>query len=219
VIAIVQFAGAQGVQVTAQRTGHHAEPLAANDDVILVKTDALQGVEIDVERVARVRSGAKWGNVVPRASELGLAALHWSTPDVSVAGYSLGVGIGWYARKLGLSSNSVTAIELVTPDRGFRRVDHQHEPDLFSALRGGGGNFGIRHRARDSAVLDPGHLLRRPLLPVRALVGAAAWIRRTHDYLTFGVGIVMDEAGTGPTAPRWPVSRRRSSPTIPVAST
>lgn len=96
-IAIVQFASAQGVQVTAQRTGHHAEPLAANDDVILVKTDALQGVEIDVERVARVRSGAKWGNVVPRASELGLAALHWSTPDVSVAGYSLGVGIGWYA--------------------------------------------------------------------------------------------------------------------------
>jgi FAD/FMN-containing dehydrogenase len=129
VIAIVQFASAQGVQVTAQRTGHHAEPLAANDDVILVKTDALQGVEIDVERVARVRSGAKWGNVVPRASELGLAALHWSTPDVSVAGYSLGLGIGWYARKLGLSSNSVTAIELVTPDRGFRRVDHQHEPD------------------------------------------------------------------------------------------
>jgi hypothetical protein len=83
VIAIVQFASAQGVQVTAQRTGHHAEPLAANDDVILVKTDALQGVEIDVERVARVRSGAKWGNVVPRASELGLAALRWSTPDVS----------------------------------------------------------------------------------------------------------------------------------------
>jgi FAD/FMN-containing dehydrogenase len=50
---------------------------------------------------------------------------------------------GWYARKLGLSANSVTAIELVTPDGRFRRVDHEHDPDLFWALRGGGGNFGV----------------------------------------------------------------------------
>jgi FAD/FMN-containing dehydrogenase len=144
VIAIVEFARAQGMQITAQRTGHNAEPLGSLDDVILVKTDAMQGVEIDVERrIARVRSGAKWGNVVPQASDLGLAALHGSTPDVSVAGYSLGGGVGWYARKLGLSTNSVTAIELVTADGEFRRVDHDNEPDLFWALRGGGGNFGI----------------------------------------------------------------------------
>jgi len=141
---IMDFARAQGMQVTAQRTGHNAEPLGALDDVILVKTDALQGVEIDIERrIARVSSGAKWGNVVPRASDLGLAALHGSTPDVSVAGYSLGGGVGWYARKLGLSTNSVTAMELVTADGELRRVDRDHEPDLFWALRGGGGNFGI----------------------------------------------------------------------------
>ena len=144
VIAIVEFARAQGMQVAAQRTGHNAEPLGALDDVILVKTDAMQGVEIDVERrIARVRAGAKWGNVVPQASDLGLAALHGSTPDVSVAGYSLGGGVGWYARKLGLSANSVIAIELVTADGELRRVDNDNEPDLFWALRGGGGNFGI----------------------------------------------------------------------------
>jgi FAD/FMN-containing dehydrogenase len=144
VIKIVEFARAQGMQVAAQRTGHNAEPLGALDDVVLVKTDAMQGVEIDVERrIARIRSGAKWGNVVPQASDLGLAALHGSTPDVSVAGYSLGGGVGWYARKLGLSTNSVRAIELVTADGTFRRVDHDNEPDLFWALRGGGGNFGI----------------------------------------------------------------------------
>jgi FAD/FMN-containing dehydrogenase len=144
VIAIVEFAGANGMQVAAQRTGHNAEPLGAMDDVILVRTDALRGVEIDVDRrVARVGSGSKWGDVVPRASDLGLAAPHGSTPDVSVAGYSLGGGVGWYARKLGLSSNSVTAIEVVTADGRLRRVDADHDADLFWALRGGGGSFGI----------------------------------------------------------------------------
>ena len=144
VVTIVEYARANGLQVAPQRTGHNAEPLGAMDDVILVKTDALQGVELDADRrIGRVRSGAKWGNVVPAASELGLAALHGSTPDVSVTGYSLGGGVGWYARKLGLSTNSVTAIELVTADGRLRRVDLDNDPELFWALRGGGGNFGL----------------------------------------------------------------------------
>ena len=144
VIAIVNFARAHGMRVAPQRTGHNAEPLGALDDVILVRTDDMRGVEIDAERrVARVRAGSKWEDVVPAASQLGLAALHGSTPDVSVAGYVLGGGLGWYARKLGLAANSVLAIEVVTADGRLRRVDAEHEPELFWALRGGGGNFGV----------------------------------------------------------------------------
>jgi UDP-N-acetylenolpyruvoylglucosamine reductase len=144
VVAIVNFAREHGFQLAPQRTGHNAEPLGGLENVILVKTDALQGVEIDAERrVARVGAGAKWGDVVPAASELGLAALHGSTPTVSVAGYTLGGGVGWYARKLGLATNSVVAIELVTADGVHRRVDHENDSELFWALRGGGGNFGI----------------------------------------------------------------------------
>jgi FAD/FMN-containing dehydrogenase len=144
VIEIVDFARSNGMQVGAQRTGHNAEPLGTLDDVILVKTDNLKGVEIDADRrVARVGAGSKWGDVVPPASDLGLAALHGSTPDVSVAGYSLGGGVGWYARKLGLSTNSISAIELITADGRFRRIDADTDADLFWALRGGGGNFGI----------------------------------------------------------------------------
>ena len=144
VIEIIDFARANGMQVAAQRTGHNAEPLGALDDVILVKTDELKGVDIDAERrVARVGAGSKWADVVPPASDLELAALHGSTPDVSVAGYSLGGGVGWYARKLGLSTNSIAAIELVTADGRLRRVDADTDADLFWALRGGGGNFGI----------------------------------------------------------------------------
>jgi FAD/FMN-containing dehydrogenase len=144
VITIVNYAREQGLQVAPQRTGHNAEPLGTMDDVVLVRTDDLRGVEIDERRrVARVRAGSKWEDVVPRASELGLAALHGSTPDVSVAGYSLGGGVGWYSRKLGLSADSVLAIELVTADGRLRRVDADNDPDLFWALRGGGGNFGV----------------------------------------------------------------------------
>jgi FAD/FMN-containing dehydrogenase len=132
------------MQIAPQRTGHNAEPLGSLDRVILLKTDRLQGVEIDAERrIARVGAGVKWEDVLPLASELGLAALHGSTPDVSVVGYSLGGGVGWYARSHGLSANNVVAIELVTADGEVRRVDHEHDPELFWALRGGGGNFGI----------------------------------------------------------------------------
>jgi FAD/FMN-containing dehydrogenase len=144
VVAIVDFAREHGLQVAPQRTGHNAKPLGPLEDAILLRTDALQSVELDLDRrVARVGAGSRWEDVVPLASAHGLAAPHGSTPDVSVAGYALGGGVGWYGRKHGLAASSVTAIELVTADGRLRRVDHEHDPDLFWALRGGGGSFGI----------------------------------------------------------------------------
>jgi FAD/FMN-containing dehydrogenase len=141
---IVRYAAGNGLRIAPQRTGHNAGPLGSLDDIILLKTDRLDTVEIDVAAMtARVGSGVKWESVVPRVSELGLAVLHGSTPDVSIAGYGLGGGVGWYARKHGLFTNSITAIELVTADGRLRRVDHLNEPELFWALRGGGGNFGV----------------------------------------------------------------------------
>ncbi len=142
--AVIRFARESGLRVAPQRTGHNAAPLGDLTDTVLLKTDAMTGVEIDAERrMARAQAGAKWENLVPLASEMGLAALHGSTPDVSVAGYTLGGGLSWYSRKHGLAANSVTAIELVTADGEVRRVDHENESELFWALRGGGGNFGV----------------------------------------------------------------------------
>ena len=140
----LRFATRHGLRVAPQRTGHNAGPLGDLQDVLLLKTDAFDGVEID-EAARRVRVGAatRWEQVTPRLSELGLAALHGSSPDVGIVGYSLGGGIGWLARKHGMQTNAVTAIELVTAEGRLVRTDHQHEPELFWALRGGGGNFGV----------------------------------------------------------------------------
>src|SRR4051812_4635961 len=144
VAAVVRFAADNGLRVAPQRTGHNAGPLGDLEGTVLLKTDAMARVEIDAERrIARVQAGAKWEDVLPQASDLGLAGLHGSTTDVSLAGYSLGGGLSWYGRKHGLQANNITAIELVTADGELRRVDHDNEPDLFWALRGGGGNFGV----------------------------------------------------------------------------
>lgn len=144
VAAAVAEARRRGLQVVVQATGHNAAAFGDLSDTLLVNTSRLTGVEIDVASL-RVRVGAatKWEQVTPRLSELGLAGLHGSSPDVGIVGYSLGGGIGWLARKHGMQTNAVTAIEVVTADGELRRVDHAHEPDLFWALRGGNGNFGI----------------------------------------------------------------------------
>ena len=142
--AIVDFARENGLRVAPQATGHNAGPLGSLAGTVLLKTSALRGVEIDpYKRTARVEAGVEWQEVAERISELGLMALSGSSPNVGVVGYSLGGGIGWAARKHGLATNSIVAIDVVTADGRLVRADHQHEPELFWALRGGGGNFGV----------------------------------------------------------------------------
>ncbi len=144
VITIVNYAREHGVRIAPQATAHNAGPLGELDETIVVQTSDLTEVSIDpVAHRVRVGSGIKWEKVAPQLSDHGLAGLHGSSPDVGIAGYSLGGGMGWLARKYGLQTNSVTAIELVTADGRFHRVSAGNEPDLFWALRGGNGNFGV----------------------------------------------------------------------------
>lgn len=141
---VVRSAAADGKHVAAQCTGHLAAPLGSLTDTVLLRTAGLSSVGIDADaQTASVGAGALWGDVVPRASELGLAALHGSSPGVGIVGYTLGGGLSFYGRKHGLACNRVRAIELVTASGELVRVDADNEPDLFWALRGGGGSFGI----------------------------------------------------------------------------
>jgi FAD/FMN-containing dehydrogenase len=144
VAAVISYARKHGLRVAPQATGHNAGPLGSLDDTLILNTSLLTGVSIDAgARRVRVGAATRWQDVVPQLSELGLAALHGSSPDVGIVGYSLGGGIGWLARKHGMQTNAVTAIELVTADGELVRTDATHEPELFWALRGGGGNFGV----------------------------------------------------------------------------
>ena len=144
VAEIVRHARRHGLQIAPQGTGHNATPIAWNTDTILLSTARMRGVTIDVEnRRARVAAGTLWIEVTEPASEHGLAPLAGSSPDVGVVGYCLGGGVSWLARKHGLAANSVLAIEVVTADGRLRRVDADNDPDLFWALRGGGGSFGV----------------------------------------------------------------------------
>src|SRR5215210_5070905 len=144
VAAAVTYARRAGLRVAPQATGHNQGPLGGLENTLLVNVSRLQEVRVDpgAQRV-RVGAGAKWDRVAPRLSAHGLAGLHGSSPDVGIAGYSLGGGMGWLARKYGLQANAVTALELVAADGSPVRADAEHHPDLFWALRGGGGNFGV----------------------------------------------------------------------------
>ena len=142
---VVRYARSNGLRVAGQSTGHNAHPLAEGlEHTVLVKTHRMRAVQIDAgARVARVEPGTLWMDVTHPAGEHGLAPLAGSAPDVGVAGYVLGGGISWLGRKYGLAANNVIAIELVNADGEVVRASSVENSDLFWAVRGGGGSFGI----------------------------------------------------------------------------
>jgi len=144
VAAAVGFARRHGLRVATQGTGHNAAPLGPLGDTVLVKTHRMRQVRIDPDaRTARAQAGAVWADVVGPAAGHGLAALAGSSPDVGVVGYTLGGGMGWLGRAYGLSASNVESFEAVTADGRLVRADACTEPDLFWALRGGGGSFAV----------------------------------------------------------------------------
>src|SRR3954471_8686762 len=145
IVEVVRYARANGLRVAGQSTGHNAHPLAEGlEHTLLVKMHRMRGVTIDAAaRVARVEPGTLWMDVTYPAGDHGLAPLAGSSPDVGVAGYSLGGGISWLARKYGLAAGSVIGIELVNAHGTITRASAVENPDLFWAMRGGGGSFGI----------------------------------------------------------------------------
>lgn len=142
VAAAVSWAVAHGLGVAVQATGHGPVRDAAGS--MMVTTRRMQGVSIDPgRRTARVEAGVKWKRVMEAAAEFGLAGLCGSSSDVGVVGYTLGGGLGSLGRKFGFAADAVRAVEIVTADGRQRTLSADSEPELFWAVRGGKGNFGI----------------------------------------------------------------------------
>ena len=142
VVQAVRFAIAHKLQIAVKSTGHGA--LVPINDGLLLVTSQMTAVEIDADnQTARAEAGAKWGMVLQPAQQFGLAPLLGSSPEVGVIGYTLGGGMGWLARKYGMAVDSVISFEIVTPAGELVQASATENSDLYWALRGGGGNFGV----------------------------------------------------------------------------
>ncbi|HUA75541.1 MAG TPA: FAD-binding oxidoreductase [Solirubrobacteraceae bacterium] len=144
VAKVIRYAAANGLRVTAQGTGHGAGPLGSLQDTVLIKTERMRGVTVDAgAATARVEAGVLSAELGDAAQPAGMCSLPGSSPDVGTIGFTLGGGLGWLGRRYGFACNHVRAIELVTAAGEPRTVDAGNDPELFWALRGGGGEHAI----------------------------------------------------------------------------
>ena len=142
ILHAIHFARQAGTGLAVQGSAHGT--VVPADGAILINTRQMRAVQVDpVKQTARIEAGAKWGEVLEVTQLSGLAPLLGSSPDVGVAGYTLGGGKGWLARKYGLALDSVIASELVTANGQKITASQTENSDLFWGLRGGGGSLGI----------------------------------------------------------------------------
>jgi FAD/FMN-containing dehydrogenase len=144
VSAAVTFARMHGLELAVRGGGHSTGGLSGVDDGLVIDLSAMNQVETDVEgRRCRVGGGATLGQRDGATQEHGLATTAGIVGHTGVGGLTLTGGMGWLTRKHGLALDNVLAVQIVTADGKIRRASADEEPDLYWAVRGGGGNFGV----------------------------------------------------------------------------
>ena len=144
VVAAVNFARDTGVDLSVRGGGHSAPGFGTNDDGVVIDLSLLRHVHVDPHtRTARAGGGATWGDFNYATHAYGLATPGGIVSTTGVGGLTLGGGIGYLARGYGLSIDNLISAEVVTADGQVRAASEDENPDLFWALRGGGGNFGV----------------------------------------------------------------------------
>ena len=144
VVAALRFARGQGLPVSIRAGGHNIAGLAMNDGSLVIDLSAMRGVLVDpAARTARVQAGCLLSDVDRETQLHGLAAVLGFVSTTGAAGLTLGGGFGYLTRRFGWTSDTVRSMEVVTADGRVVRASEAENADLFWALRGGGGNFGV----------------------------------------------------------------------------
>jgi FAD/FMN-containing dehydrogenase len=144
VVAALALARGAGLEVSIRGGGHNVAGRAVTDGGVMIDLAEMKGVAVDPDQAtAKVEGGVSWGELNDAAHEHGLAVTGGAISTTGIAGYTLGGGLGWLMAKHGLAADNLLGVELVTADGEVLQVDDASHPDLFWALRGGGGNFGV----------------------------------------------------------------------------
>jgi FAD/FMN-containing dehydrogenase len=144
VVAAVAFARRAGLEISIRGGGHNVAGRAVTDGGLMIDLAEMKGIAVDPDRAtARAEGGVVWRELNEAAAQHGLAVTGGTVSGTGIAGYTLGGGLGWLMSKYGLAADNLLAAELVTAEGDILHVDAASHPDLFWALRGGGGNFGV----------------------------------------------------------------------------
>ena len=144
---VVSLAHETGLELAIRSGGHSTAGHSVSDGGIVLDLSNLRELQIDIEgRTAWAETGLTAGEYTTAAAVHGLATGFGDTGSVGIGGLTLGGGVGYLVRKYGLTIDSLLAADVVTADGQLLRVDAETHPDLFWAIRGGGGNFGVATR-------------------------------------------------------------------------
>jgi FAD/FMN-containing dehydrogenase len=140
----VRFARASGLDICVRGGGHNVAGRAVVDDALMIDLSPMKGIYVDAaSRTVRAQGGVVWRELNRETAAHGLAVTGGAISTTGIAGLTLGGGLGWLMAKHGLAADNLLGVELVTAEGRIVEVTEDSDPDLFWALRGGGGNFGV----------------------------------------------------------------------------